>query len=36
MKKTVFTVSELNDRIKALLELDPMLGNVSVRGELSN
>ena len=35
-EKTVFTVSELNDRIKALLELDPMLGNVSVRGELSN
>ena len=30
------TVSELNERIKNLIESDPMLGEVCVRGELSN
>lgn len=31
-----FTVTELNNHIKGLLELDPTLANVCVRGELSN
>ena len=30
------SVTELNERIRSLLELDPMLANVSVYGELSN
>ena len=30
------TVSELNARIKGLIESDPVLGSVCVRGELSN
>lgn len=36
MEKTGFSVTELNNRIKGLLELDPMLQNVCVKGELSN
>ena len=32
----VFTVSALNDHIKALVDSDPMLAGVAVRGELSN
>ena len=36
MEKPVLTVSELNERIKNLIESDPMLGEVCVRGELSN
>ncbi|MBQ6215649.1 MAG: exodeoxyribonuclease VII large subunit [Oscillospiraceae bacterium] len=32
----IFSVTELNNRIKDLFELDPMLLNVCVRGELSN
>lgn len=36
MDEKTLTVTELNNHIKGLLELDPMLGNVSVRGELSN
>ena len=36
MELTVFTVTELNNHIKELLELDPMLAQVHVRGELSN
>lgn len=36
MEETVFSVTELNNRIKGLFELDPMLQNVCVRGELSN
>ncbi len=36
MDETFFSVTELNNRIKGLLELDPMLQNVCVRGELSN
>lgn len=32
----VFTVSQLNNRIRELFELDPVLAGVSVRGELSN
>ena len=33
---TIFSVTELNNRIKDLFELDPVLLNVCVRGELSN
>ena len=36
MEQKVFSVSELNNRIKELFELDPMLTHVCVRGELSN
>ena len=36
MEKQTLTVTELNNRIKGLLELDPMLADVCVRGELSN
>ena len=36
MDQQALTVTELNQYIKGLLDLDPMLGNVSVRGELSN
>jgi exodeoxyribonuclease VII large subunit len=36
MNETVFTVTQLNNHIKGLLELDPMLQNVCVKGELSN
>lgn len=36
MDRPVLSVTELNERVKGLLELDPMLANVCVRGELSN
>ena len=36
MDNTALSVTELNNRIKGLLELDPLLQNVCVRGELSN
>ena len=36
MDQQTLTVTELNHYIKGLLDQDPMLGNVSVRGELSN
>ena len=36
MREAVFTVSALNERIKGLLESDPILNRVSVKGELSN
>ena len=36
MEKQTFTVTELNNRIKGLLDLDPLLADVCVRGELSN
>ena len=36
MNPTVFTVSQLNAHIKQLLDGDPLLGSVAVRGELSN
>jgi exodeoxyribonuclease VII large subunit len=36
MDERTLTVTELNNHIKNLLDYDPMLGNVSVRGELSN
>ncbi|MGI5935472.1 MAG: exodeoxyribonuclease VII large subunit [Oscillospiraceae bacterium] len=36
MEQQVFTVTELNERIKGLFELDPVLAGVCVRGELSN
>lgn len=35
-EQAVFTVTALNDHIKALVESDPLLGSVAVRGELSN
>ena len=36
MDEKIFSVSELNGHIKALLEIDPLLQNICVRGELSN
>ncbi len=36
MMETIFTVSQLNTRIAGLLEADPVLSVVCVRGELSN
>ena len=36
MDRLALSVSELNNRIKELIELEPMLSHVSVRGELSN
>lgn len=36
MEITAFSVSELNNRIKSLLDGDPMLSDLAVRGELSN
>ena len=36
MEQTTLTVAELNARIKGLIDADPMLGNVCVKGELSN
>lgn len=36
MNPAVFTVSQLNAHIKQLLDGDPLLGSVAVRGELSN
>jgi len=36
MERQIFSVTELNRRIQGLLELDPVLAEVCVRGELSN
>lgn len=36
MERASLTVTELNNRIRDLLDLDPMLADVCVRGELSN
>lgn len=36
MEQTTLTVTELNARIKGLIDADPMLGSVCVKGELSN
>ena len=36
MEETIWTVSQLNNRIKGLLDEDPMLQNICVQGELSN
>ena len=36
MEKQTLTVTQLNNRIKDLLALDPLLADVCVRGELSN
>ena len=33
MEKQTFTVTELNNRIKGLLDHDPLLADVCVRGE---
>ena len=35
-ERLALSVTELNERVKGLLELDPMLSDVCVRGELSN
>ncbi len=35
-EKTIFSVSELNGRIKGLIDSDPVLDGIYVRGELSN
>ena len=36
MNDTIYTVSQLNEHIRALLDDDPLLRNVCVQGELSN
>lgn len=36
MEQKIFSVTDLNNRIKGLFELDPMLQNICVQGELSN
>ena len=36
MENTTLTVSQLNNRIKGLIDMDPALADVCVRGELSN
>ena len=36
MEQNILSVTDLNNRIKGLLDLDPMLQNVCVKGELSN
>jgi exodeoxyribonuclease VII large subunit len=36
MERQTLTVTQLNGRIKELFDLDPLLANVAVRGELSN
>jgi len=36
MDRPTFTVTELNNRIKGIIDLDPVLADVCVRGELSN
>lgn len=36
MDRPIWSVTELNARVKGLLEMDPMLADVCVRGELSN
>ena len=36
MERPILSVTELNERIKGLLDADPVLGDLCVRGELSN
>jgi len=36
MEQNILSVTDLNNRIKGLLDLDPLLQNVCVKGELSN
>ncbi len=36
MDQHVFTVTDLNNRIKLLLDSDPVLSGIYVKGELSN
>jgi len=36
MEKPTFTVTQLNNKIKGIIDLDPVLSDLCVRGELSN
>ncbi len=36
MEQNILSVTDLNNRIKGLLDIDPLLQNVCVKGELSN
>ena len=36
MEQHIFGVTEVNHLVKLLLDSEPMLQNISVRGELSN
>ena len=36
MERLTFTVTELNNRLKGLLDSDPVLGDLCVQGEISN
>ena len=36
MERLTFSVTELNERLKGLLESDPVLGDLCVQGEISN
>ena len=36
MEKHIFGVTEVNNLVKLLLDNEPMLNNICVRGELSN
>lgn len=36
MSQNVFSITQINEYIRAAMERDPLLGNVAVRGEISN
>ena len=36
MEQNVYSVSELNSRVKMIVNSDPLLQNIGVQGELSN
>ena len=36
MEQHIFGVTEVNNLVKLLLDNEPMLANITVRGELSN
>ena len=36
MSQNVFSITQINEYIRAAMENDPLLGNVAVRGEISN